>query len=134
MPYGKVEFDTTDTGCIITTSHKLNHDGYFRKWNPIKKKLEMYHRTVWEEENGEILEGYEIDHLCKNRACCNVAHLQLLSNREHTIKDNTGRNSLRKTKAYRYWRGFKPTGTRLAEIFNVSFSTGCKWIREWSNY
>lgn len=76
-------------GCIIQTSHALNHDGYFRKrvWVGGKLKLMMYHRHIWEIENGQIPEGYEVDHKCKNRACFNPAHLQLLLSTYHRTKD-----------------------------------------------
>ena len=119
-----------DSECIINVSHKLNKDGYFRKC--INGKNEMYHRHVWERVNGTIPEGYEIDHKCKNRACCNIEHLQLLSSSEHRTKDNTGRNSQRKLSAKVAWYQDKNiSGTRLAEIFGVSFGIGCRWIREW---
>lgn len=118
-----------ETGCIITISHKLNKDGYFRKYNGVR--LEMYHRTVWEAENGDIPKGYEIDHQCKNRACCNVEHLQLLTSSEHRTKDNTGRNKDRKEQAYLYWvHNPDVSGSQLARVFEVSFGTGCKWIVE----
>ena len=43
----KLILATTESGCIIPTSHKLNADGYFRK--KTNGVLEMYHRTVWKE-------------------------------------------------------------------------------------
>jgi len=52
----EIKLKQIETGCIIPTSHKLNHDGYFRKYDG--KRLVMYHRTVWEAENGEIPDGY----------------------------------------------------------------------------
>ena len=125
----KLILKTTESGCIVPTSHKLNADGYFRK--RINGELIMYHRYVWTKEHGEIPEGYEVDHKCRNRACCNVEHLQVLSSKEHTIKTNVERFSERKLKAKSYWETYKPTGTKIAEIFNVSFSSACKWIREW---
>lgn len=126
----EIKFKQIETGCIIPISHQLNQDGYFRKY--INGRLVMYHRYEWEEVNGEIPKGYEIDHLCKNRACCNVEHLQLLSSSEHRTKDNTGRNKERKDKAFVYWiNNPSVSGVELGELYSVSFSTGCKWIREW---
>ena len=78
--------ETTEEGCIVPISHKLNQDGYFRK--VINGKWIMYHRHAWKTLNGEIPEGFEIDHMCKNRACCNTEHLQMLSKSEHRSKDN----------------------------------------------
>lgn len=125
-----------DNGCIIPISHKLNKDGYFRYTIPNKdgkgRGLKvMYHRYVWEKEHGAIPLDYEIDHICKNRACCNIEHLQMLKGTEHTIKDNKLRYKARKDKAKDYWIQTKCTGSYLASLFCVSFSTACKWIREW---
>ena len=83
--------ETTDNECIVPITHKLNHDGYFRK--VINGKWVMYHRHVWQTLNGEIPKGYEIDHMCKNRACCNIEHLQMLSSSEHRTKDNLERHA-----------------------------------------
>lgn len=125
-----------DNGCIVPISHKLNKDGYFRYTIPNKDgkgrgvKV-MYHRYVWENEHGSIPRDYEIDHICKNRACCNIEHLQMLKGTEHTIKDNKLRYKARKDEAKNYWMQTKCTGSYLASLFCVSFSTACKWIREW---
>ena len=127
--------ETLPNGCIVPTSHKLNADGYFRYRRPEpckgRKPLVMYHRLVWEQAYGEIPEGYEIDHLCRNRACCNLAHLQMLEGHEHAIKGNRLRYKDRKEEAKKYWEHTNCTGTYLASIFHVSFSAACRWIREW---
>lgn len=125
----KLTLVTTSSGCVVPSSHKLNHDGYFRKC--INGKNMMYHRYVYEDYFGPIMEGYEVDHKCKNRACCNINHLQLLKSSQHRSKDNKGRNGDRKKLAYEFWREHNCTGTALANKFGVSFSAGCKWIREW---
>ena len=82
-------FVTTESGCYIPLSHKLNADGYFRKrWG---NDIEMFHRFIWRAHHGEIPEGYEINHLCGCRACCNVDHLECIPGKEHTIKTNKER-------------------------------------------
>lgn len=123
-------------GCIIPISHKLNQDGYFRCRDPRYKgnghaPLVMYHRYVWEQVHGAIPEGYEIDHLCHNRACCNVKHLQCIKGTEHTIKHNLTRYEERKEKAKKYWEMSLCSGTYLASLFGVSVSRACAWIRDW---
>lgn len=125
----KLTFNQTDSGCIVSTSHKLNQDGYLRKC--IGGRLVMYHRYVYEQHNGKIPNGYEVDHKCKNRACCNVEHLQLLLSSEHRTKDNTGRNGKRKELAKQFWMEQKCTGWAISNKFGVSQSAACKWIREW---
>lgn len=117
------------TGCITPSSHKLNQDGYFRR--RVGGSHIMYHRHVFQEANGMIPEGFEIDHKCRNRACCNIDHLQLLSGHEHAVKTNSERYADRKEAARVYWLSTKCTGTQLGEVFDVTFSAACRWIRGW---
>lgn len=90
-----LRFHTMPTGCIVCVSHKRDKDGYFRYSIGSSRKGEkvafMFHRFVWENVHGKIPEGYEIDHLCLNRGCCNVEHLQCIPKREHVIKTNRER-------------------------------------------
>ena len=41
------------------------------------------HRLAWELANGPIPEGMEIDHLCRNHACINVDHLEVVTHAEN---------------------------------------------------
>lgn len=83
-----------DGDCIICTSHAPNADGYIRLFqsrDKDKQFLKMLHRMVWEHNVGEIPVGYEVDHICRNRKCCKLAHLQLLTVSEHKSKTNRER-------------------------------------------
>jgi hypothetical protein len=41
------------------------------------------HRLMYELNEGPIPEGMEIDHLCRNPACANVAHLEVVTHAEN---------------------------------------------------
>lgn len=41
--------------------------------------LKYVHRTAWEEHFGGIPEGLVLDHACRNRACANPYHLQVVT-------------------------------------------------------
>jgi hypothetical protein len=72
---------------------KLNVDGYFRKrWHP---EMEMFHRFMWRAHKGPIPEGHEINHLCGNRACQNVNHMECIDGLEHAVKTNRDRKGFR---------------------------------------
>lgn len=126
----------TEEGCIVSTSHKLNHDGYlrvrdYRYTGKGRKPLIMIHRLVYEENFGEIPEGFEVHHKCHNRACFNPEHLEIVPIPDHKVTHNSTRYIERKNKAHEYWSEAGCSGTELAEVFEVSVSSACKWIREW---
>lgn len=118
-----------DTGCIVPVSHKLNQDGYFRK--RIGNRLVMYHIHIWEKHHGKLPDGFEVHHLCGNRACCNIEHLEALDGHYHTVQGNQERYQERYQEAKTFWIATECTGTELGNRFGVTFSTGCKWIRQW---
>lgn len=41
------------------------------------------HRVFWERSRGPIPQDLEIDHLCRNRACVNPDHMELVTHREN---------------------------------------------------
>lgn len=95
----------------------------------------MFHRFIYRIHNDlrEIPEGYEINHKCKNRACCNPSHLEMLTVAEHRFKDSNLRVVKEKDKAEakKLWMSSRCTGKEIAERLNVSNSLACRWIRKW---
>jgi len=55
--------------------------GYGSFWFNGKKKY--VHRLSYEDVNGEVPEGLELDHLCRNRSCCNTNHLESVPPKEN---------------------------------------------------
>ena len=48
-----------------------------------RSSMTTAHRVAWQAMFGDIPPGMTVDHLCKNRICCNPSHLRLLTNREN---------------------------------------------------
>lgn len=125
-----IEIEVNEEDCHIVVSHKLNQDGYFRKMTASGKAI-MWHRKVYEDTHGEIPKGMEVDHMCRNRACINPKHLQLLTTSQHKAKTNKERADDKRIPARTYWESTGCTGTHLGEVYDVTFSAACRWIRNW---
>lgn len=63
-----------DNGCFIWKNKKLSKKGYAQVY--AYGHTWQLHRLHYMLLNGEIADGYEVDHLCKNRACANPSHLE----------------------------------------------------------
>ena len=46
-------------------------------------KQDYSHRIYWERANGPVPAGLELDHLCRQRACCNPSHLEPMTHLEN---------------------------------------------------
>lgn len=77
-------------GCL-TWQGQLSVGGY-GVFN-VRKPLRMYaHRFAYELLVGPIPDGLELDHLCRNRACANVLHLDPVTHAENRARTPAKRN------------------------------------------
>jgi HNH endonuclease len=60
------------SGCVEWSGYKLK--GYGRM--TIDGQQVYTHRLMYELMEGPVPDGMELDHLCRNPACANVAHLE----------------------------------------------------------
>jgi hypothetical protein len=49
----------------------------------------LTHRVAYEAFVGSIPDGMQIDHLCRQRACCNPEHLEPVTCRENLLRGDT---------------------------------------------
>ncbi len=82
----------------------LNEYGYGESGK--KGRDRFVHRVSYEHFVGPIPSGLQIDHLCRNRACCNPAHLEPV-----TIQENARRGMESRTHCK---NGHKLSGENLA--------------------
>lgn len=123
-----IQFETTEDGCFVPVNMKLNADGYFRKgW---KDGMEMFHRFIWRARKGPIPDGFEINHLCGNRACQNVDHMECISGRDHAVKTNQERYAQDKEDAWGLWMYTQCTPTQLRARYGWCVYG---WVRGWKN-
>ena len=62
----------------------LNVNGYGYLY--IDGKSWSAHRYIWTLERGPIPSGLTVDHLCRNRACINVEHMELVTRGENVLR------------------------------------------------
>ena len=62
--------------CIIWNK-SFSTNGYGQVW--VDGKLQRAHRVEWEKVNGKIPTGMVLDHLCRNRKCVNLDHLEIVT-------------------------------------------------------
>ena len=55
------------------------------------------HRVAYEYAHGRIPKGLVIDHLCRDRACCNPDHLEVVTHGENIRRGDAGIYNKRKT-------------------------------------
>lgn len=75
------------TGCWEWTGQK-GPNGYGKigvgQRSKGEKRTIYTHRLAFESVRGQIPEGMDLDHLCRNRGCCNPDHLEPVTRRENT--------------------------------------------------
>jgi hypothetical protein len=77
--FSRVKVDP-ETGCHNWTG-ALSNKKYGSLWKD--GRMQKVHRIVWELKHGEVPNGLELDHLCRNTRCCNTSHLEVVSRSEN---------------------------------------------------
>lgn len=87
--------DRRPDGCWVWTACRVwNGYGQFR----VAGKTVYAHRFAYELLVGPIPDGLELDHLCRNRACVNPSHLEVVDSRTNTLRgDGPAAQNARKT-------------------------------------
>jgi hypothetical protein len=74
-------------GCWEWTGYR-NAKGYGAAYFRGRKSMPA-HRAIYVLAVGAVADGLVLDHLCRNRACVNPAHLEVVTNRVNVLRGDT---------------------------------------------
>jgi hypothetical protein len=78
------------TPCEKATYGFLNREGYVQVYvvRAGRESCSSAHKQVWERAHGPVPKGWTVDHLCRNRRCIRLDHLEAVSHRINTLRGN----------------------------------------------
>lgn len=60
--------------------------GYGMAWDSRRRQMRLAHRVLYEVIVGDLPPGFELDHLCRLRACVNPDHLEPVTHHENVLR------------------------------------------------
>lgn len=116
----------TPNGCWEWIGGKYPH-GYGRL--DLAKRGMYPHRVSYEIHKGSIPDGLHIDHLCRNRGCCNPAHLEAVTCAENIKRSPIAAATLNAEKTH-CPRGHEYTPENTTYL-NGGRGRACRTCRRW---
>lgn len=80
----------TPFGCWEFVGYVMRKPANYGRAQGDDGRLWLTHRLVWTYLVGQIPDGLELDHLCRNKPCCNPEHLEPVTRSENIRRGPQG--------------------------------------------
>jgi len=111
-----MDYEIDKNGCWLWKRNLRK--GYAR----VGGKRKSAHITFWEEVNGPVPDGLELDHLCRNKACVNPNHLEAVTHATNLRRGSRTKLTMGQVMEIREMAG-GITQKELGKMFGVSEGT-----------
>ncbi len=127
-----LSYTVNENGCWIPSKKPMN-TGYVMFCCHGKRVLA--HIYMWVKANGPVPRGMEIDHLCRNRNCCNPDHVEPVTRMVNSQRGGKAKLSPAMVREMRDLRSSGRTHSEIAIKFNVHQTTAMMAVngRTWKN-
>lgn len=78
--------EITAGGCLVFNGSRVTGYGQVR----VNGTSKLVHRVMYEARFGPVPSHLDLDHLCRNRACCRPEHLEPVTRRENARRGLKG--------------------------------------------
>lgn len=98
-----------------------------------EQKRAYAHIFQYERRHGAVPDGFELDHKCRVRACCNPDHLEVVTHVENLRRGKRVRFKGPEMEEVKKILKFRPNIRKMARVYGVAYSTiqhvaaGRKW-------
>jgi HNH endonuclease len=120
-------------GCWVWQDARFRSGGYGAV--RIRQRTHRVHRLLYEALVGPISPGLELDHLCRQAACANPAHLEPVTHTENVRRGLRGRLVTECARGHAYTpenTGYATNGTRFCRECSRIRARNYKHKADWS--
>lgn len=105
------------TGCWLWQG-AINNRGYGLAWDG--EKMTTAHRMMYRRHRGEVSQGFQLDHKCRNRKCCNPEHLEAVAPSVNSSRGNKAKLTDRDVLMIRYLHAEGDSTRSIAARYGIT--------------